>query len=148
MVNSSRMLKFLYKRWKKLVLIFPYFSLFFYRLNSICLNGQKYGLIGNVKSFKKMWLLPTDIQTQRRNKIFSIFPYFSFFFNRLNIIGLGRQKYGFIGNFKSFKKIGLLPTDIQTQRRNKIISIFPYFSLFLLANLMLSDGPAKIGIDR
>ena len=41
--------------------------------------------IGNLKSFKIMSLHQTDIRTQRRKKN-SIFPYFSFFFNRLNII--------------------------------------------------------------
>ena len=85
-----------------------------------------------------------DIQTQRRKKIISIFPYFSlFFFNRLNIIRSGWQKYGLIGNFKTFKKIGLIPNGIQAQRRKKIISIFQYSYIFhfylLFKYLTLSD---------
>ena len=37
----------------------------------------------------------------------------------------------------------LLPTDIQTQRRKNISSIFPYFSLFFLTDLILSDRAHK-----
>ena len=43
-----------------------------------------------------MWLLTTDIQTQRREKIFDFSIFFFIFFNRLNIIRSGWQKYGFI----------------------------------------------------
>ena len=54
----------------------------------------------------------------------------SVFFNRHKIIQSSRQKYGCIGNSKAFQKMSLLPTDIQTQSRKKLYSIFQYFSLF------------------
>ena len=105
---------------KKKIFNFPYFSIFFfYRLNIIRLDGEKCGLLGNFKTFKKMGLLPTDIQTQSRKKIFRFFH-----------IRSGQQKYGQLGNFKTFKKIGLLATDIQTQRRKKNNFDFSKFFLF------------------
>ena len=64
---------------------------------------------------------PGDVKT-----IFDFSIFFFIFFNRLNITWSGRQKYGLIGNFKSFKKMSLHQTDIQTRRRKKK-SIFPYF---------------------
>ena len=35
--------------------------------------------------------------------------------------------------------MGLLPTDIKSQSQKKNISIFRYFSLFFLADLILSN---------
>ena len=84
------------------------FLYFFNRLNIIRSDRQKYGLIGKFRTFKKMWLLPTDIQP--------------------HMIRSDRQKYVLIGNFKTFKKMGLLPTDIQTQRRKYF---FLFFHIFL-----------------
>ena len=57
----------------------------------------------------------------------------------INIIRLGSPKYGWIGNFKAFQKMGLLPTDIQTQRRKKLFSIFPYFYFSFIKYLIVSD---------
>ena len=65
------------------------------------------------------------------------------FFNTLNIMRSRGKKYGLIGNFKTFKKMWLLPTDIETQRRRKIFSIFPYFALFFLTGLILYDRTDK-----
>ena len=45
------------------------------------------------------------------------FHIFLYYFNRLNITRSGRQKYVFIRNFKSFKKMHLHPADMQTRRR-------------------------------
>ena len=69
--------------------------------------------------------------------VFSIF--FFIFFNRLNIIRSSSKKYGWIGNFKVFQKMGLLPTDIQTQSRKKLFSIFFDIFLYFLTDLILSD---------
>ena len=71
---------------------------------------------------------------------FSLFLFI--FFNRFNITRSGGQKYELIGNFKSFKKMCLHPADMQTRRRKKI-SIFPYFSLFYLTDLILLDRADK-----
>ena len=54
-----------------------------------------------------MGLLLTDIQTQQRKKLFLIFQYFSlFFFNRLNIIRSGQQKYGIEREFQDLLENG------------------------------------------
>ena len=41
----------------------------------------------------------------------------------------------------------LLPTDIQTQSQKKLFSMFRYFSLFFLTDLILSDQAEK-NMDR
>ena len=83
----------------------------------------------------------TAMQTRRQNKM-SIFDYFPlFFFNQLNITRSGRPKYELIGNFQSFKKMRLHPTDMQTRRKKN--SIFPYFCLFFLTDLILHDRADK-----
>ena len=74
--------------------------------------------------------------------------FFFIFLNRLNIIQSSRQKYGLIENFKAFPKMGLRPTDIQIQSRKKLFSIFRYFSLFLLTDLILSDQADQRMLDR
>ena len=62
-----------------------------------------------------------------------LFSLFSFYITRS-----GRQKYELIGNFKFFMKMRLHPIDMQTRRQKKN-SIFPYFSVFLLTDLILSN---------
>ena len=39
--------------------------------------------------------------------------------------------------------MGLISTDIQTQSQTKLFSIFRYFSLFFLTDLILSDQAEK-----
>ena len=39
--------------------------------------------------------------------------------------------------------MGLLPTDIQTKSRKKLFSIFQYFYLFILTDIILSDQADK-----
>ena len=105
----------------------PYFSLFFFnRLNITRSVQQKYLLTGNLKYFKEMSLHPANIQICRRKKIFDVSIFIFIFFNRLNITRSGQQKYGMIGNVKSFKKMGLHQSNIPTRRQKKI-SIFQYF---------------------
>ena len=104
-----------------------FFFIFFNRLNITRSGRQKYELIGNFKSFKKMRLHSTDMQTRRRKQNFHFSIFFFIFFNRLNITRSGRQKYELIGNFKSFKKMRLHPTDMQTRRQKKN----PFFHIFL-----------------
>ena len=117
----------------------PYFSLFFFnRLNITRSVQQKYLLTGNLKYFKKISLHPANIQTCWRKKI-SMFPYFSlFFFNRLNITRWGRQKYGMIGNVKSFKKMGLHQSNIPIRRQNKKFRFFNIFTLSFFNNYYYS----------
>ena len=43
--------------------------------------------------------------------------------------------------------MGLRSTDIQTQSRKKLLTIFRYFSLFFLNDLILSDQADK-NLDR
>ena len=91
-----------------------------------------------------MRLHPTDMQTQRRKKTFRFFHIFLFFLNRLNITRSERQNYELIGNFKSVKKIRLYPANMQTWRRKKKNSIFPFFFFyFILTVLILPDRADK-----
>ena len=91
-----------------------------------------------------MGLLSTNIQSQRQKKIiFNFFILFFIFFNRLNIIRSSWKKIGWIENFKAFKKMGLVPTDIQTKWRKKLFSIFRNFYLLLLTDIILSDQADK-----
>ena len=86
----------------------------------------------NLKTVQKMGLLPTDIQTYSQNKLFSILHIFLYFFNRLNSIWSSRQKYGLIGNFKTFQEMGQLPTDIETKPRKKKFRFFHIFLFYFL----------------
>ena len=92
-----------------------------------------------------MGLFPTLIQTQSRKNLFPIF-YILLFFNRFNIILSSRQKYGQIGNFKTFQEMGLFPIHIHTEPK-KIISDFLHFALFFSTDLNLSDQADK-NMDR
>ena len=68
-----------------------------------------------------------------------------FFFNRFNIIRSSPQKYGQIGNFKVFQKMGLLLIDIQSQRQKKK-NYFRFFNIFLyffLPDFILLDWDDK-----
>ena len=68
-------------RRKNLFDVSIFFFIFFNRLNTTRLGRQKYGMIANVKSFKKMGLHQSNIPTRRQKKI-SVFNIFSFsFFN-------------------------------------------------------------------
>ena len=117
------------------------FLYFFNRPNITRYRRQKHDLIGNFKSFKKMRFHPAETQTRRRKKNFDISLFFFILFNPLYITRPGRQKYELIGSCKSFKKMGLHPIDMQTRRQKK--SIFPYFSLFLLTDFILSNRAGK-----
>ena len=107
--------------------IFHIYLYFFYRLNITRSGRQKYDLIGNFNYFKKMRLHPADMQTRRQKKNFDFSIFFFIFYNRLNITRSGRQKYELIGNFKSFKKMHLHPTDMKTRQKKK----FRFFHIFL-----------------
>ena len=82
------------KNYFRLCHIFIIDLLFFILYIYIIPSGrQKYGLIGNFKSFKIMSLHQTDIQTQRRKKKFDFSLFFFISFNRLNITRSGRQNH-------------------------------------------------------
>ena len=113
-----------------------YFSIFFFIfLTDLILADRAHknvGLIGNFKSFKKMSLHPTDIQTRQRKKInflfFRIFLYF--FLNDLILPDRAHKNMGLIGDFKTFKKMILHPTDIQTRQRKKKFRFFHILLFF------------------
>ena len=88
-------------------------------------------------------MLKYNFCTSDEKNYFRFFHIFLLFFYRLDIIRLDGQKYGLIDNFKTFKKMGLLQTEIQTLRRKKLFLTFPYFSLFFSTDLILSDRADK-----
>ena len=123
-----------------------FFFILFHRLRIIRSGRQKCALIGNFKNFKKIDLLPADTRTQRQKKSFSIFSYLSsFYFNRINIIRLGRQKYGQIGKFQSLSKNGPTSDRYSYPESKQNIFDFSIFFFFLFNRLNYYPiGPTKI----
>ena len=108
------------------------FFIFFNPLNIIRLSGRKNGLIGNYESFKKMWLLPTDVQTQGRKKnIFDFSTLFFIYFQPTQYNPIRGQKYWSIVKFETLKKCDYF-RPIFKPNATKIFSIFPYFSFFFI----------------
>ena len=102
---------------KKIISDFLYFTLFF--STDLILSDQadkNMDRQGISRPFR-IWAYFPPISKHRAEKNYFRFSILCFFFNRFNIIRSSRQKYGQIGNFKAIQKMGLLPIDIQTQRR-------------------------------
>ena len=98
--------------WEKIIFHFSIFFFLFLLTDSILSgwvdkNMNRLVISRLLRKCDCFWLISKhrDIKQKFRFTI-------SLFFNRLNIILLGRQKYGLISNFKTFKKIRLIPTDI------------------------------------
>ena len=80
---------------------------------------------------KKICLHPTDMQTRRPKGIFYFSLFLFIFFNWLRITRSCLHKYQLTGHFKSFTKMRLHPTNIQSRRQIKnYIDFFLFFLLY------------------
>ena len=92
---------------------------------TIGLAAGLHELIGNVKTFHRMGLIPTDIKLQSKKKLFSIFPYFSlFFFKPIQYYLMWPTKIWIGKKFQDLSENGTTSDQGQTRRQKNKNSIF------------------------
>ena len=111
--------------------------LYIFLTDSILSSRPKCGQVGKFKAFQEMGLLPTATQTQSKNIISDFSKFCCIFFIRPNIIRSSRQKYGQIGNFKAYRKMGPLPIDIRTPGPKNQFRFFNNFLIFLYRHTII-----------
>ena len=111
---------------------FLFFDIFLFFLTDLILSDQaekdeeRQGILRPIRK-RAYFLMISQARAQKKN-LFDLSIFFFIFLNRLKIIQSSRKRYGKIGNFKAFQKMGLLPTDIPSQGRKKLFSNFRNFS--------------------
>ena len=92
-----------------------------------------------------MGLLPIDIQTQSKKKLFSIFRYsFSFFLTDLILFDLANRNMDRYGILRHFRKWAYFPLISKPGvKKNYFFTIFRYYSLFFLTDSISTPRTKK-----